>query len=328
VLPFVNLTADPENEFFCDGTTEEIISALSHIKNLHVVARTSAFAFKGKHVDLRAVGQQLNVRTILEGSIRRSGDHLRVTAQLVNAADGYHLWSERYDREMKDMFAIQEEIANSIAQRLEVTLDSERQPLFRAGTDNLEAFKFYTQGRSLFFQRGVRLLPAIECLKKAVSLDPKYALAWSGLADAHNMVAFYGLARPQQCLTPAKEAAERAIELDSSLAEAHTSLAMCHLLHDRDRTSAERAFSRSLELKPHNALARAWYGVYCLHWVAGRFEDALAETTLAVQIDPLSAYARAMQAVTYIPLDVERCLKAAEEARESTRIPLSVTGFV
>jgi TolB-like protein len=166
VLPFVNLTADPENEFFCDGTTEEIISALSHIKNLHVVARTSAFAFKGKHVDLRAVGQQLNVRTILEGSIRRSGDHLRVTAQLVNAADGYHLWSERYDREMKDMFAIQEEIATSIAQRLELSLDSGHQPLFRAGTASLEAFKFYTQGRSLFFQRGARLLPAVECFKK------------------------------------------------------------------------------------------------------------------------------------------------------------------
>jgi TolB-like protein len=217
VLPFVNLTADPENEFFCDGTTEEIISALSHIKNLHVVARTSAFAFKGKHVDLRTVGQQLNVRTILEGSIRRSGDHLRVTAQLVNAEDGYHLWSERYDREMKDMFAIQEEIAKTIAQRLEVTLDSERQPLFRAGTDNLEAFKFYTQGRSLFFQRGLRLLPAVECFKKAVTLDSNYAPAWAALADAHNMVGFYGLARPDDCLPEAKEAAQQAIALDPYL---------------------------------------------------------------------------------------------------------------
>src|SRR5215470_10585894 len=196
VLPFLNLSADPENEFFCDGTTEEIISALAHIKNLHVVARTSSFSFKGKHVDLRAVGQQLNVRTILEGSIRRSGDHLRVTAQLVNAADGYHLWSERYDREMKDMFAIQEEIADSIAQRLEVSLDSAHQPLLRAGTASLEAFKFYTQGRSLFFQRGARLLPAIECFKKAVTLDPKYALAWSGLADAYNSIGFYGLSKP------------------------------------------------------------------------------------------------------------------------------------
>ncbi len=131
VLPFLNLSADPENELFADGMSEEIISALAHIKDLHVVARTSSFSFKGKHVDLRTVGQQLNVRTVLEGSVRRSGDRLRITAQLVNAADGYHLWSERYDREMKDVFAIQEEIAKSIAQRLEVTLDSEQQPLFR-----------------------------------------------------------------------------------------------------------------------------------------------------------------------------------------------------
>jgi len=207
VLPFLNLSADPENEFFCDGTTEEIISALSHIRNLHVVARSSAFAFKGKYLDLREVGQQLNVRTILEGSIRRSGDRLRVAVQLVNAADGYHLWSEKYDREMKDVFAVQEEIANSITQRLEVSGDSEQQPLFRAGTENLEAFKFYTQGRSLFFQRGVRLLPAVECFKKAVALDPNYGLAWSGLADSYNSVGFYGLAKPEACLPLAKEAA-------------------------------------------------------------------------------------------------------------------------
>jgi TolB-like protein len=314
VLPFVNLSTDPENEFFCDGTTEEIISALAQIKNLRVVARTSAFAFKGKHVDLRTVGQQLNVRTVLEGSIRRSGDHLRITAQLVNAADGYHLWSEKYDRDMKDVFAIQEEVANSIAERLEVSLDSGRQPLFRAGTESLEAFKFYTQGRALFFQRGLRLVPAVECFKKAVSLDPNYALAWSGLADAYNMVTFYGLARPEQCLKPAAEAAQRAIGLDPLLAEAHTSLGMCHLLHDWDRASAERLFLRSLELKPHNSFSRTWYGLFCLHWVFGRFEEALAETTRAVQIDPLSAYARAIQAITYIPLDLDQCLKRAEEA--------------
>jgi TolB-like protein len=314
VLPFVNLTADPENEFFCDGTTEEIISALSHIKNLHVVARTSAFAFKGKHVDLRTVGQQLNVRTILEGSIRRSGDHLRVTAQLVNAEDGYHLWSERYDREMKDMFAIQEEIASSIAERLEVSLDPGQQPLLRAGTASLEAFKFYTQGRSLFFQRGARLLPAVECFRKAVTLDPKYALAWSGLADAYNIVGFYGLAKPDACLPRAKEAAQQAIALDPSLAEAHTPLAVSHLQYDWDRSSAEREFIRSLELKPQNSLARAWYGVFYLQWAVGRFEEGLAQAEHAVQIDPISAWCRAMLAVAYLMIDGDRSLKTALEA--------------
>src|SRR5947207_5477869 len=162
VLPFLSLSADPENEIFSDGMSEEIISALMQIKNLHVAARTSSFSFKGKHVDLRVIGEQLNVRTVLEGSVRKSGNRLRITAQLVNAADGYHLWSETYDREMKDVFAIQEEIAKSIAQRLEVTLESEQRPLFRAGTDNLEAFKLSTQGRSLFFQSGLQLLTTVD----------------------------------------------------------------------------------------------------------------------------------------------------------------------
>jgi len=313
VLPFLSLSADPENEIFADGMSEEIISSLAQIKNLHVTARTSSFSFKGKHVDLRIIGEQLNVRTVLEGSVRKSVNRLRITAQLVNAADGYHLWSETYDREMKDVFAIQEEIAKSIAKRLEVTLDSKQQPLFGAGTDNVEAFKFYTQGRSLFFQRGMRLIPSVEYFNKAVALNPKYGLAWSGLADAYNMVAFYGLATPDACLPLAKEAAQQAIALDPLLAEAHTSLAMSFLLSDWDRSSAEREFLRSLELKPRNSSARIWYGTFCLYWVAGRFEEAIAETKEAVRIDPLSAYARAMQSFTYLPVDVDRSLATALE---------------
>jgi len=214
---------------------------------------------------------------------------------------------------MKDVFAIQEEIAKSIAKRLEVTLDSKQQPLFGAGTDNVEAFKFYTQGRSLFFQRGMRLIPSVEYFNKAVALDPKYGLAWSGLADAYNMVAFYGLAKPDACLPLAKEAAQQAIALDPLLAEAHTSLAMSFLLSDWDRSSAEREFLRSLELKPRNSSARIWYGTFCLYWVAGRFEEAIAETKEAVRIDPLSAYARAMQSFTYLPVDVDRSLATALE---------------
>jgi adenylate cyclase len=313
VLPFLSLSADPENEIFADGMCEEIISSLAQIKNLHVTARTSSFSFKGKHVDLRVIGEQLNVRTILEGSVRKSGNRLRITAQLVSAADGYHLWSETYDREMKDVFSIQEEIANAIAQRLEVTLDSEQRPLFRAGTDNLEAFRLYTQGRSLFFQRGPHLIRSVEHYRQAVALDSNYALAWSGLADAYNLVCFYGLARPEACLPYAKEAAQQAIALDPSLAEAHTSLAMCHLFHDRDRQSAEREFLHSLELKPRNSLARMWYGLFYLQWAQGRFEEGLAQTTQAVQIDPISPNARAFQALTYLPIDADRSLATALE---------------
>lgn len=313
VLPFLSLSGDPDNEIFADGMCEEIISSLAQIKNLHVTARTSSFSFKGKHLDLRVIAEQLGVRTILEGSVRKSGNRLRITVQLVNAGDGYHLWSEMYDREMKDVFAIQEEIAKAIAQRLEITLDSEQRPLFRAGTDNLEAFKLYTQGRALFFQRGPHLIRSVECCKQAVALDPKYGLAWSGLADAYNTVGFYGLARPEACLRQAKEAAQRAIALDPSLGEAHTSLALSHLLHDWDRPSAEQEFLRSVELKPRNSLALIWYGLFYLQWAEGRFEEGLAQTTQAVQIDPLSAFVRAMQSFTYLPIDPEKSLQTALE---------------
>jgi len=313
VLPFLSLSADPENEIFADGMCEEIICALMQIKSLRVAARTSSFAFKGKHVDLRVIAEQLNVRTVLEGSVRRSGNNLRITAQLVKAEDGYHLWSEKYDREVKDVFAIQEDIAQAIARRLELTLDSGQQILLKAGTDNLEAYKAYTQGRSLFFQRGIRLPVAVERFKKAVSLDPGYAMAWSGLADAFNMLGFYGLEKPEHCLPPAKEAAQRSIALDASLAEAHTSLAMSRLFCDWDRVSAEQEFLGSFDLKPRNSLARSWYGLYYLQWVAGRFEEGLAQATQAVQLDPLSAYARAIQAITYVPIDVDKSLEIAQE---------------
>ncbi len=163
VLPFVNMSMDTENEFFADGITEEIINALAQIEELHVVARSSAFSFKGKHIDPRIVGEQLNVRRVLEGSVRRAGNRLRIMAQLVNAADGYHLWSERYDREMKDVFEIQDEIARSIAERLKVTLERPRQePLVKAGTKNLEAYQRYLKGRALFPRKGLAIPRALE----------------------------------------------------------------------------------------------------------------------------------------------------------------------
>jgi TolB-like protein/Tfp pilus assembly protein PilF len=313
VLPFLNLTNDQENELFADGICEEIMFSLAQIRDLRVTARTSSFSFKGKSVDLRTVGQQLNVRTLLEGSVRRSGDRLRVTAQLINAADGYQLWSRQYDRELKDLFAIQEEIAHSIAESLEVSLDSASQLLVRGGTQNVEAFKSFVRGRAFFFQRGQRLKASVECFKKAVALDPDYALAWSGFADAYNSVGFYGLASPETCLPQGKEAAQRAIELDPLLAEAHNSLAQSYLLHDWDRTRSEREYLRSLELKPNNALTRAWYGYYYLQCAIDRFEEGLAQLQQAVRIDPLSAWLRGMIATTYIPIDADACMRAALE---------------
>jgi adenylate cyclase len=163
VLPFVNISADPENEFFADGITEEIINALAHIPELYVAARSSAFSFKGKHVDPRVIREQLKVRTILEGSVRRAGNYLRITAQLVNAGDGYQLWSARYDRESKDIFEIQDEIARSIASRLKLTLEGKSQEaLVKPGTTNVEAYALYVKARALIYRRGAMIPLALE----------------------------------------------------------------------------------------------------------------------------------------------------------------------
>src|SRR5215472_13096475 len=220
VLPFTNMSPDPENEFFADGITEEIINALTQIEELHVAARTSAFSFKGKHVDLRIVGERLNVKTVLEGSVRKAGNQVRIMAQLINAADGYHLWSGRYDRELKDIFEVQDDIARAIAERLKVALKGGRQPTIKAGTSNLEAYQLYLKGRALLYRRGLDIRRASKCFERAVGLDPQYALAWSGLADARNMLGLNGFDRPEAIMPQAKEAATRAVTLGPMLAEA------------------------------------------------------------------------------------------------------------
>jgi TolB-like protein len=240
VLPFINMSADAENEFFADGITEEIINVLSQIEGLRVAARTSSFFFKGKHAEMRQIGEQLNVRTVLEGSVRKVGDHLRITAQLVNVADGYHLWSERYDRELKDIFEIQDEIARSIASRLKLTLEAKsHEVLVKPGTKNLEAYSLYVKGRALIYRRGAMIPLALQCLKQAVDLDPGYALAWAGIADVYTLLAFYGFIHPEISRPRWLEAARRAVGADSSLAESHTALAFGSLMFDLDRSQAE-----------------------------------------------------------------------------------------
>ena len=294
VLPFINMSADAENEYFADGITEEIINALARVKELHVVARSSAFSFKGKHIDLRVVGERLNVRTVLEGSVRRAGSRLRVTAQLVNAADGYHLWSERYDREMKDVFEIQDEIARSIAERLKVTLEGGGQePLVKAGTQNLEAYQLYLKGRALLPRRGPTI-PYLDCFERAVKLDPNYAQAWAGLADAYTVLGYTGIVRPEVSTPKALEAARRAVALGTSVAEAHNALAMASLLGAWDRAQAEREFLQALKLNPRYIQARDWYALYFLMFSEGRMVEAIVEAKLALESDPLSSYAHTM----------------------------------
>lgn len=170
VLPFIKMSTDPEDEFFCDGITEEIINALAQISDLHVVARSSAFSFKGKHIDPRIVGEQLNVRTVLEGSVRRAGTRLRITVQLVSAADRYHLWSDRYDREAEDIFDVQDEIARSVAERLKITVEGSRpERLVKPGTMNLDAYQLYAKRRVLLARRGPAVTYVVDCFERAVS---------------------------------------------------------------------------------------------------------------------------------------------------------------
>ena len=251
VLPFANMSTDPENEFFADGISEDIINALGQIERLRVAARGSAFFFKGKHVDLREVGQKLQVTTVLEGSVRKAGKRLRITAELVNAKDGYQLWSERYDRELEDIFDIQDEIARTIADRLELTLTGGKQaPLVTRATDNIKAYEAYLKGRGLLYKRGRFIVDALTCFEQAVALDPDYALAWAGLADGRSTLGYFGQVAPHETMPQAKEAATRAVQLDDSLAETHCALALATLMHDFDVPTARQEFLRAIELNP------------------------------------------------------------------------------
>ncbi len=288
VLPFANISADPGNEYFSDGMTEEIINALTAVGSLRVAARTSSFAFKGKTQDIRTIGEQLNVGTVLEGSVRKAGSRLRITAQLVNVADGYHLWSARYDREMEDVFTIQDEIATAIVGTLKIKLlGAARAPLARRHTENIEAYEMYLKGRYFWNQRGEGLRRGLDYFQRALERDPHYALAHAGLADAYNLLGYYCYLPPNEAFPKAKVAARRALALDESLAEPHASLGFVALFHDWEWPTAQREFERAIELDPAYAPARYWLALYYLMF--RRFEECAAEVERALEIEPLSA---------------------------------------
>lgn len=318
VLPFTNMSSDPENEFLADGITEEIINALGKIEELRVAARTSAFSFKGKLLDLRVVGDRLNVVTVLEGSVRRAGNRLRITAQLVNVADGYHLWSEKYDREMKDIFEVQEEIALAIAARLKVGLKNvQGSRLIRAGTENLEAYQAYVKGRALLYRRGGGVPRALDCFHLAVALDPEYAVAWADVADTYIMLAFYGFVRPDTILAKAKETAIRAVSLDPTVAAGHNALASAFFLCDWNWSKAESEFVRAIELDPRSILARSRYALWSLLMAGSRPDEGIAQARQATELDPLSDYAATILAFAYyVAGKSAEALEAAQHAME------------
>jgi serine/threonine protein kinase/Tfp pilus assembly protein PilF len=317
VLPFTNMSSDPENEFFADGITEEIINALAQIEGLRVVARTSAFSFKGKNVDLRTVGECLNVTTVLEGSVRKSGNRLRIMAQLINVADGYHIWSERCDRELQDIFEVQDEIAKTIAERLKVTLGVERQkPFVRAGTKNLEAYQLYLKGRFHWNKRTPEgMQKAIECFQKAIEEDPAYALAYTGLADNYNLASFLNFFPPGEVMPKAKAAAAKALEIDDGLAEAHVSLGYASFTYDWDWTAAGLHFEQALAVNPSYVGNHAFYPLYLSS--LGRSEEAVAVAKRALDLDPASPSVSHVLAVQlYLSRQFDQALQQTHKTLE------------
>ncbi len=287
VLPFADLSPDHDQEYFCDGMTEEIIDALAKVNGFRVVARTSSFAFKGKQQDIREIGKKLNVATVLEGSVRKDGNRLRVTAQLNSVADGYHLWSETYERELKDVFTVQDEISRAIVDTLQLKLaNSARQP--RPPSANVEAYDLYLQGRYHWSRwRSEGAERAIEYFQQAIQKDPNYAAAYSGLADSYAWMGFFGALPPNEAMPKARQAALKALALDDTLAAAHTSLGYVKSLHEFDWPGAEREFKRALQLNSGDSDAHFGYGITYLAPM-GHLDEALHEMQTAHDLDPLS----------------------------------------
>jgi serine/threonine protein kinase/tetratricopeptide (TPR) repeat protein len=292
VLPFANMSGDPENEYFSDGISEEIINALAQLPGLRVAARTSAFSFKGKNTDLRTIGDQLNVGTVLEGSVRKAGSRIRITAQLISVPDGYQLWSERYDRELTDVFVIQDEIANAIAEKLRVTLKvGAESQLVRPPTANVEAYDLYLKGRALTRQRGPALLRAVECFEQAIGLDAGSARAHAELSEALLLMAFYGMVPAAEVSNRARLAIARALELGATEPTTQTVLGLYSLMAEFDRARASAAFARAVELDPTDADARVFQAVFDFCYVRQANDDAVAQLRRVLALDPLNANA-------------------------------------
>jgi serine/threonine-protein kinase len=297
VLPFANMSGDPENEYLCDGLSEELINGLTQVPELRVVAHSSSFAFKGRDSDVREIGRQLHVGSLLEGSVRKSGDRVRISAQLINAADGYHVWSEQYDRRLVDLFAIQDEISVAILEKLTVKLLPARRPA-RRPTDSIEAYHLYLKGRAFWHRRFKgKLQQAMASFEQAIALDPRFATAYTGLADCYSTLGVWAFAPPASVFPKARDLARRALDIDDSLAEAHASLAFVDTFFAWDWDAARRGFARAIDLNRGSALTRLWNGHYLS--IIGQFDEAFTEMRIAQDLDPLSPVVGANIGWTY-----------------------------
>jgi TolB-like protein/Tfp pilus assembly protein PilF len=289
VLPFANLSRDPDNAYFAAGIQDEIITRLSKITDLNVISCTSTQRFKSSPDDIPAIAAQLGVANILEGSVQRTADAVRVNVQLIRGATDTHLWADTFDRQLTDIFGVESEIAKTIAETLRAKLSgSEQNAITARPTENTDAYQLYLRGRFFWNKRtGQNLNKAADYFNQAIAADPNYTLAYVGLADSYVLMPFYGAGTPQDCYPKAKAAAEKALQLDDTLAEAHTSRAQIFCYYDLDFVRAAREYQRAIELNPNYPTAHQWYGSSALT-AMGRFDEAIAEVKRAIALDPLS----------------------------------------
>jgi len=289
VLPFVNLSNDIEQEYFSDGVTEEIINVLAHLPDLQVAGRTSSFTFKGKNLDIRLIGEQLNVNYILEGSIRKSGNKLRITAQLINVANGYHMWSEKYDRELTDIFDIQDEIALAILKEIKIQLlGNEEGTTFKRYTNNSAAYQLYLHGRFYHNKFGgiEEYNRAINYFQSAIELEPNYAIAYAGIASCYLNMWFYRNLPAAYCLPLMKQATEMALQLDGDIAESYLALARMQMLYEWNFVSAALSYQKALELNWNAAELHAQYGLYSA--LRGNLAKSEKHLSQALSLEPFS----------------------------------------
>jgi len=301
VLPFVNMSADPENEYFSDGVTEELLNALTKINGLQVTSRTSAFAFKGKEIDIREIGIQLNVDRILEGSVRKAGNHVRVSAQLINAADGYHIWSENYDRDLTDIFEMQDEISGIIANKLRENLTAKEQEetLVKVPTRNIEAYTLFLKG--LHFYNKItpkNTKKAIECFEQAIKLEPDYAHAYAMAATAYAYLGATGQLHPAEAFEIVHRYSDKALDFNPSLAAGYSAKGAAYLLYDWKWSEAYESLSKAIELHPATTEAHQLLSLY--YQSTGRKQEAVEIMERALEVDPISPMVNQYLADAYL----------------------------
>ena len=301
VLPFLNMSADPENEYFSDGITEELLNALTKVDGLQVTSRTSAFAFKGKHDDVREIAIKLNVDKILEGSVRKAGNRVRITTQLINAADGYHIWSENYDRDLTDIFVVQDEISGIIANKLRenLSLSKQSEQLVIAPTKNIEAYTLFLKG--LYFRSKITpadMLKAIDLFEQAIKLEPGYAAAYAYIAGTYSYLGSTGQVRPEKAFKIVNEYSEKALQLDDTIAESHLAKANAHMFYKWNPKAAYESLQKAIQLAPAHSEAYDVFGLFQI--LIGKKEEAIKILEKASLNDPLAPHLNHMLAEAYI----------------------------